>query len=221
MALSFIKYIRTLQHPTDTVTATLILAKRIFTGGTNFQELRASFDQMRPCISHYFASLASKSQDQTNIGSALKSSERHHWKSACFSQYDKNSEANLFSKPLPVGQLPPDTQVYRSVNQPKVKNTDITDMWQFIARHCANGAGMQKGIDYVESYAPRYNSMLHPHRRSISSRTQHDPSNRRCQECISKHNDSRRRTSSCHDASILSSMVPSQISERQNYITRS
>eukprot|EP00978_Attheya_sp_CCMP212_P013210 scaffold33172_cov29-Attheya_sp.AAC.2 len=100
MALLFIEYIRTLQHPTDTVTATLILAKRISTGGTNFQELRASFDQMRPCISH-FVSLVSKPQDQTNIGSALKSSERHHWKSACFSQYYKNSEANLFSKPLP------------------------------------------------------------------------------------------------------------------------
>jgi hypothetical protein len=27
-------------------------------------------------------------------------------------------------------------------------------MWQYIARHCANGAGMQKGVDYAESYAP-------------------------------------------------------------------
>jgi hypothetical protein len=27
-------------------------------------------------------------------------------------------------------------------------------MWQFITRHCANGAGMQKGFDYAESYAP-------------------------------------------------------------------
>jgi hypothetical protein len=27
-------------------------------------------------------------------------------------------------------------------------------MWRFIARHCANGAGMQKGVDYAESYAP-------------------------------------------------------------------
>eukprot|EP00978_Attheya_sp_CCMP212_P031496 scaffold119201_cov57-Attheya_sp.AAC.4 len=76
----------------------------------------------------------------------------HHWKSACFTEYDKNSKANLFNKPLLISQIPPDTQVYRYVIQPKVKSTDNTDMWQFIACHCANGPGIQKVIDYVESY---------------------------------------------------------------------
>eukprot|EP00978_Attheya_sp_CCMP212_P018612 scaffold51284_cov67-Attheya_sp.AAC.2 len=53
-----------------------------------------------------------------------------------------------------VSKLPPDTTVFHSVLQPGVKPTEVTDMWAFIACHCANGAGMQKGFDYVESYAP-------------------------------------------------------------------
>eukprot|EP00978_Attheya_sp_CCMP212_P035888 scaffold158805_cov35-Attheya_sp.AAC.1 len=44
--------------------------------------------------------------------------------------------------------------VYQSVIQPGVKSTGVPDLWQFVARHCTNGAGMEKGFEYVESYAP-------------------------------------------------------------------
>jgi hypothetical protein len=101
------------------------------------------------------ASLPQRPTAQTNIGSVLKSSERHYWKNSLLFQYDKNSDANLFTKPLPVSSLPPDTPVFCSVIQPGIKPTEMTDVWQFIACHCANGAGMQKGVDYIdEAYAP-------------------------------------------------------------------
>jgi len=153
MGTTFIDIIKSLQHATETTTAELILAKRDPTAVTSYQGHRAIFDQMRPIISH-MASLPIKPTVQSNIGTALKSPDRYHWKEACFSQYDKNAEANAFSKPIPVSALPKDTPVYRSVIQPGVKPTGVPDLWQFIARHCANGAGMEKGFDYVESYAP-------------------------------------------------------------------
>jgi len=165
MGITFIEFLKSLQHLTESTKAELVLARRTSASGTNFQDLRATFDQMRPIISH-LASLPRRPEAQSNIGTALKSPDRHHWKEACFSQYDKNSEANLFTKPLPVSKLPPDTTVFRSVIQPGVKPTEVTDMWAFIARHCANGAGMTKGFDFVESYAQlqrhvRFASRLH------------------------------------------------------------
>eukprot|EP00978_Attheya_sp_CCMP212_P016076 scaffold41833_cov35-Attheya_sp.AAC.4 len=143
MGANFIDIIKLLQHPTETTTAERILAKRDPTAVTSYQGHRAIFDQMRPIISH-MTSLPMKPTVQSNIGTALKSPDRYHWKEACFSQYDKNAEANAFSKPIPVSALPKDTPVYRSVIQPGVKPTGVPDLWKFIARHCANGAGMEK-----------------------------------------------------------------------------
>jgi hypothetical protein len=111
MATTFINFIQHLQHPTDATTAILVLAKQPPFSSTNFQEHRAMFDQMRPVISH-LASLPRRPAAQTNIGSALKSLDRHHWKSSLFFQYDKNADANVFTKPLPVSTLPTDTPVF-------------------------------------------------------------------------------------------------------------
>jgi hypothetical protein len=152
MGTSFIDYLHHIQDPVEVRTATLILARRTSHTMTNFQELRASFDQMRPVISH-LASFRKRPTTYTNIGDCLKSSENVQWKEALFGQYDKNADANLFTKPIPVSTLPKGTKILRSIISPNIKTTDVPDMYQFITRHCANGSAMIRGLDYQESYS--------------------------------------------------------------------
>jgi hypothetical protein len=153
MGTSFIDYLHHLQDPVEVRFATLILARRTCHTMTNFQELRSRlFDQMRPVISH-LASFPKRPTKYSNIGECLKSAERSCWKEALFAQYDKNAEANLFTKPIPVKSLPSDTKILRSIINPNVKPTDVSGMWQFITRHCANGSSMIRGIDFQESYS--------------------------------------------------------------------
>eukprot|EP00978_Attheya_sp_CCMP212_P034382 scaffold143848_cov34-Attheya_sp.AAC.1 len=152
MGTSFIDYLHHLQALVEICHATLILARCKSHTSTNFQELRSQFDQMRPVISH-LASFPKRPTKYTNIGECLKSAERSCWKEALYAQYDKNTEANLFTKPIPVKTLPADTKILRSIINPNVKSTDVPDMWQFITRHCANGSAMIRGIDFQESYS--------------------------------------------------------------------
>eukprot|EP00978_Attheya_sp_CCMP212_P001989 scaffold4105_cov47-Attheya_sp.AAC.2 len=152
MGTSFIFYLHHLQDPVKVCQATLILARRTCHTMTNFQELWSQFDQMRPVISH-LASFPKCRMTYANIGECLKSAERTCWKEALFAQYDKNAEANLFTKPIPVKNLPSDTKILRSIINPNVKPTDVSGMWQFITRHCANGSSMIQGINFQESYS--------------------------------------------------------------------
>jgi hypothetical protein len=110
MGTSFIDYLHLIQDPVEVGTATLILACRTSHTMSNFQEIRASFDQTRPVISH-FASFPKRPPTYTNIGDCLKSAENTQWKEALFGQYDKNAETNLFTKPIPVKTLPPGTNI--------------------------------------------------------------------------------------------------------------
>jgi hypothetical protein len=116
-------------------------------------------------LSYFFSSLArgitifylrshwENTPTYTHIGDCLKSAENVQWKEALFGQYDKNAEANLFIKPIPVLLLPKDTKILRSIIAPNIKPTDVPDVYQSITRHCANSSAMIRGLDYQESYS--------------------------------------------------------------------
>ena len=107
---------------------------------------------MRLVISH-LASFQKHPPTYSNIGDCLKSAENVQWKEAIFGQYNKNADANLFTKLIPVLTLPKDTKILRSIISPNIKTTDVPDIYQFITRHCANGSAMIRGLDYQESYS--------------------------------------------------------------------
>ncbi len=129
MGTSFIDYLHHLQDPVELQTAKFILARRTCHTMTNYQEIRSNFDQMRPVISH-LASFQKCPQMYAHIGACLKSAETVQWKEALFGQYDKNAEANLFTKPIPVLSLPKDTKILRSIIAPNIKPTeDVPDVY--------------------------------------------------------------------------------------------
>ena len=152
MAASAIELLQRLQSSTPT-TVQLTLHRRELSSYTNLDETRRQFDQIRPIISPIVFK-PNKPQTPSNVGQALKSEDSSHWKRALCEQYEKNASIALMSKPIPRSSLPQDTKVLRSVMSFKIKHTPQDHMWKYGARHCINGAPMQQGIDYDESYSP-------------------------------------------------------------------
>lgn len=152
MAATAIKELQRRQLSESTNKISLILTRRRPGKPTNYESLRAAFDQIRPVIAHS-AYFNERPPTPSDVGKALKGPHRHHWIQGLFAQYDKNAKVHLFTKPIPVSSIPPEKKVLKSVISLKVK-PDGKNMWKFAPRHCANGAPQLQGIDFDESYAP-------------------------------------------------------------------
>eukprot|EP00956_Cyclotella_meneghiniana_P030378 scaffold76242_cov40-Cyclotella_meneghiniana.AAC.1 len=78
---------------------------------------------------------------------------RAEWKEALAHQYNKNDDVRLLAMPTPIENLPEGKKVLPAVISTKIKKKG-EDIYQFIARMCANGSKQQQGIDFEFSYSP-------------------------------------------------------------------
>ena len=112
----------------------------------NYEDHRAIFDS---CLgfkhahlgfrNSHMAVLPTKPDLPTSYHRGLKGPDREHWRQAAFSQYDKNRKIGLFSSPTPRENVPADKKVLPAVLAPKIKSHG-DDLYEFVARLCANGA---------------------------------------------------------------------------------
>ena len=139
----------------ESVTMEITFCRRKRPLTTDLQEIRATFDQsvpITPTVS-YLVTAPERPIAEKSIQECLKGADRHHWKAACFHQYDKNAKIMLLSKPLCRSKLPKDMKVYKSIVAARVKDKG-ENIYKLEARHCMNGATMEKGKDFDFSYSP-------------------------------------------------------------------
>ena len=104
---------------------------------TDLEEIRSRFDQVRPVVSHIEVCLPKKLPTPKNIGEDLSVPQRQFWKEALFVKYDKNTNVNLLSDPIPIKSLPEGKKVLRSIIATIVKEGGCYDAWKYVARNCA------------------------------------------------------------------------------------
>jgi hypothetical protein len=75
------------------------------------------------------------------------------WIQALFHQYDKNDAVKLVAQPAPIESLPEGKKVHRTVISTKVKKKG-ENLFQLVARMCADGSKQEQGIDFEFSYSP-------------------------------------------------------------------
>ena len=85
---------------------------------------------------------------------AIKGPHRLQWLSALKTTYKKNKNVACFSLPFPEHELPPNTNVLRTLLVPEWKETELTNLWEPRLRECIIGTPQKKTIDYNSSYAP-------------------------------------------------------------------
>jgi hypothetical protein len=72
---------------------------------------------------------------------------------ALFHQYDKNNAVKLVAQPAPIESLPEGKKVHRTVISTKVKKKG-ENLFQLVARMCADGSKQEQGINFEFSYSP-------------------------------------------------------------------
>ena len=99
------------------------------------------------------AILPHKPEVFSSFWKCLDGPEREHWRQAAFTQYTKNAKVGLFSQPFPRHKVPKSKKILQTVLAPKVKSKG-NDLYEFVARMCANGSKQQKGVDFDFSWSP-------------------------------------------------------------------
>ena len=155
----------------NTIVIKLQITKRISSAKSKLQELRSTFDQIRPIISSLTQPIPSigisssldaaqlvlpdKPKPERFIFQNLRTSFRQQWKAALFNQYSKNDDIHTFSPPILRSSLPKNTKVYPSRIAPTIKSDPtIPNLYTFHCRHAVDGSGMRQGIDYKYSFSP-------------------------------------------------------------------
>lgn len=116
------------------------------------QSYRAIFDSCTALRHAHMATLSEPPACHNSIFKCLDSEHREHWIQACYSQFEKNDDINLCTQPTPIEDVPKDTKILRTVMSTKVKKKG-ENLYQFIARMCADGSGQEKGIDFEFSFS--------------------------------------------------------------------
>ena len=117
------------------------------------QTYRAYFDSCTGLKYSHMITLPYEPETHKSIFKALDSDLGHEWEAALFHQYDKNDAVRLVAQPTPIENVPENKKPLPTVISLKVKNKGV-DLYQLVARMCANGTHQQQGIDYELSYSP-------------------------------------------------------------------
>ena len=117
------------------------------------QTYRAYFDSCTGLKYSHMITLPYEPKAHASIFKCLDSELGSEWKQALFHQYDKNDAVRLVTQPTPIENIPKDKKVLPVVMSTKVKKKG-EDLYQLVARMCANGSKQQQGIDYEFSYSP-------------------------------------------------------------------
>ena len=163
-AVSLLKQVQQSPH----LTLQMDLVKRKHDPSTPLSITRAMFDQLpsllqnRPVISNatvdtygthdHFITSPTKPTKPKSFFQCLKSPFRQNWIAAARLSFEKNRKVGVFSLPFPKSQLPPDTNVFRTLLVPDFKPTDIPNVYKCKVRDCTVGTNQVKGIDFPESY---------------------------------------------------------------------
>jgi hypothetical protein len=75
------------------------------------------------------------------------------WVQALYHQFDKNDAVKLLAQPSPIKNVPKGKKIHRTVISTKVKRKG-ENLFQLVARMCADGSKQEQGIDFEYSYSP-------------------------------------------------------------------
>ena len=171
--LEYIDFLR----KSNILTFLITLSKRVTTQKTNYEEIRARFDNVRPIVSkatvpfsvnngdndtYYHLCPAAKYAVYSNTKPLapktwpdLQNNHlREYWIKGIFERYLHNYNAGLWSAPTLRKNLPDNAVVLKLVSVFKVKPTDVPNIWDLYYRPCANGGPMEQGVHFDQSYCP-------------------------------------------------------------------
>eukprot|EP00956_Cyclotella_meneghiniana_P008309 scaffold11091_cov47-Cyclotella_meneghiniana.AAC.1 len=117
------------------------------------QTFRHYFDSCTHLKNHHMIALPYEPTAHTSIFKCLDSELRPEWREALNHQYNKNDDVRLLAMPTPIENLPEGKKVLPAVMSTRIKKKG-DNIYQFIARMCANGSKQQQGIHYEFSYSP-------------------------------------------------------------------
>lgn len=117
------------------------------------QTYRHYFDSCTHLKNHHMVTLPYEPKAHPSIFKCLDSDLRTEWKSALAHQYHKNDDVRLVAQPTPKENVPEGRKILPAVMSTKIKKKG-ENIYQFVARMCANGSKQQQGIDYEFSYSP-------------------------------------------------------------------
>jgi hypothetical protein len=159
------------------------LVKRISSARSKLQELRSTFDQVRPIIAatsttptttpsptptqpfHHIAphtsldaaqlQLPDKPKCERFLHLNLRGPYRQQFYASLFNEYSKNNEIPALSAPILKASLSKDTRFFPSRIANAIKSDpDNPSIYTFRSRHTIDGSGMRQGLDYKYSYSP-------------------------------------------------------------------
>ena len=149
------------------------ITKRQSSNRTRQQELRSTFDQVRPVIAATATNsplhniqphpdlestqlcLPDKPRPERFLHLNLKGPFRTQWIASLFQEYSKNNEIPAFSHPIHRSTLPKNTRIFPSRIANAIKpDVERPHVYTFRSRHTVDGSGMKEGIDYIYSYSP-------------------------------------------------------------------
>ena len=147
--------IKRCQIEDDEAMIELTFCRKMRPVATELQSLRAMNDQMdvnSPIVRHIVA-MPERPEAGKTLFDCLKGKDRQHWIAGLKHQYSKNANMLLLSQPLPREKLPKEVRVFPSMIACRIKEKG-RDLYKFEARHCVNGASMEKGTHFDFSYSP-------------------------------------------------------------------
>jgi hypothetical protein len=95
-----------------------------------------------------------KPECPTHIGQMMESPFKYNFKGAHFEKYDKMYHTGTWSYPLLRSLIPKDAFLLPIFPAYAIQSTTTESLWGLQVRSCANGARMQQGIHYDESFSP-------------------------------------------------------------------
>jgi hypothetical protein len=171
-APSAVKYIQSLQHPSNSTYVPAIFARRIASTRTSLSSNRAMFNQI--CLTSDCPTLANdnvlspvfvpsglkvvsspfRPSTPKHFGETLHSSFASDWRDALFQNYTKMLATGTFSAPLLRTSVPAGKSILRPRIACRVKDTTINHQYDLYARTCADGSTQRESIDFTDSYSP-------------------------------------------------------------------
>jgi hypothetical protein len=145
--------LRSLQLRKQTNKVTIVLHPIEKSTISNYEASRALHDSIKTLRHHHLVVRKTKPPLPKSIHAALKSPDGSEWLQALMEEFDKNQAVGLYSKPVPVEDVPKNVKLLPSIIACDVK-AHGEDEWKLKSRHCANGSSLVKGIDFLHSYSP-------------------------------------------------------------------
>lgn len=171
-ASKVISYLRSIQHPSNTIYVPAIFARHIASQRTSLANNRAMFNQIKllttpntttdlstpdPIVVPVGLKVVSSQvcpDTPSHFGATFNSPFASDWRDAHFQNYNKMLASGTFSALILCSSVPLHKTILRPRVTCKVKDTSTPNQYDLYAWTCADSSTQCANIDFTDSYSP-------------------------------------------------------------------